>query len=880
MATTTEQRAKFKELRLSGVPREQAQTQAYGSIAPNAPVAWVAPAVTPTEPTPVNVNEQQRIDNQTKRQEMIAQVQVPTVWAAPTLATPPVTPTPVETNPTPVATTPTPVPSTTPVDKNTEIKAKNEAQMALNKQQADLRDQERQKIAQETAQANTPKSASEMYNLIASKSPIADELKTTSSYKVAQNRYQRASKYLTMTPTQLSSEIKGAKLIEWSDTWNDLSAMNPKLVQDATNLRNVNGNKTNIWTYVNNPDGTRVKENSLENQFTNDYLDDYGAFLKSVYTPQTQAEVTAAIYTQDVKDAQNKATSYETELNSIEKDMDTIEKDVEKELTWTGATGSRSRLEKMARKEALQTEYNSVLKSYTTYANKANNLITQNTSAYEKAYTQKQALNTALASAGSLKYQNQLTLQNNQAEFDQKIAQQAQAMNDPTTAISTMIEEYKKLGIPFTRSTQQIIQDFESSGQDLGNYLTELQKLVQEKPEYQRMQAIQQGQMSDAEKLGASQAFDLKKMWMEQNFQMAMAQAKTVTANKWTKLDDWLYTNENGEIITSDELKSAKLMWNNYITKQVGEEWWDCGFYASRGTGMSSTPGGNSKDARIQAFSDPTPQVGWMALFTGSGYDQTYGHIAIVTGVNPDGTINVKESNYGNDKRVTERTVPASSVTGYYNKTPLAQWAQWTQATGKQYSDSEIELFADIAAQDWSVQNTSLKNSWLTRQQLADYKAAAAAGKIPPTEWQKQAAIGILSNIQGIASTDWTDAVGKYDYSRGMGLQDASDTSVLIENLRDAAAFNNLWMIKWPMSDKDIAFLKSVSSKLDPIQSNKQFEKNIVEMYNIAARKAGIKEITKLSDIPKERITPWQVQPQENTWGGQTFQWYTLKPFN
>lgn len=40
------------------------------------------------------------------------------------------------------------------------------------------------------------------------------------------------------------------------------------------------------------------------------------------------------------------------------------------------------------------------------------------------------------------------------------------------------------------------------------------------------------------------------------------------------------------------------------------------------------------------------------------------------------------------------------------------------------------------------------------------------------------------------------------------------------------------------MSDKDIAFLKSVSSKLDTVQSNSQFEKNIVEMYNIAARKA------------------------------------------
>ena len=75
-----------------------------------------------------------------------------------------------------------------------------------------------------------------------------------------------------------------------------------------------------------------------------------------------------------------------------------------------------------------------------------------------------------------------------------------------------MIDEYKKLGVPFSRSTQQIIQDFESSGKDLPTYLSELQGLIQSKPEYKRVQAIQQGQMSDAEKLGASQAFDLKKM--------------------------------------------------------------------------------------------------------------------------------------------------------------------------------------------------------------------------------------------------------------------------------------------------------------------------------------------------------------------------------
>ena len=55
---------------------------------------------------------------------------------------------------------------------------------------------------------------------------------------------------------------------------------------------------------------------------------------------------------------------------------------------------------------------------------------------------------------------------------------------------------------------------------------------------------------------------------MEQAFQMKLAQAmREATDNKWTKLDDGLYTNDAGEIITADELKNAKLLGNSYITK-------------------------------------------------------------------------------------------------------------------------------------------------------------------------------------------------------------------------------------------------------------------------------------------------------------------------
>jgi len=99
-----------------------------------------------------------------------------------------------------------------------------------------------------------------------------------------------------------------------------------------------------------------------------------------------------------------------------------------------------------------------------------------------------------------------------QYESDFTRQQQQESLNDPYQAIPAMIEEYKKLGVPFTRSTQQVIADFQSSGQYLPTYLSDLQKLIQSKPEYQKIQSLQQGQMSDSQKLAASQNFEIKKM--------------------------------------------------------------------------------------------------------------------------------------------------------------------------------------------------------------------------------------------------------------------------------------------------------------------------------------------------------------------------------
>lgn len=51
------------------------------------------------------------------------------------------------------------------------------------------------------------------------------------------------------------------------------------------------------------------------------------------------------------------------------------------------------------------------------------------------------------------------------------------------------------------------------------------------------------------------------------------------------------------------------------------------------------------------------------------------------------------------------------------------------------------------------------------------------------------------------------------------------------------------------MSDKDIQFIKEASSKLSTTQSNKSFERNLIDAYNLAARRAGQPEIKALSDL-------------------------------
>ena len=110
--------------------------------------------------------------------------------------------------------------------------------------------------------------------------------------------------------------------------------MNPELVRSTKALNTANGIKPEIFTYINNPDGTKVKQNNLEQSFVSDYNDNYSDIVKiltDIYKPDTAAEARAKIYTPEVRQAEEKATAIELEMNKISDTISGIEKDLEKE---------------------------------------------------------------------------------------------------------------------------------------------------------------------------------------------------------------------------------------------------------------------------------------------------------------------------------------------------------------------------------------------------------------------------------------------------------------------------------------------------------------------------------------------------------------------
>ena len=146
-------------------------------------------------------------------------------------------------------------------------------------------------------------------------------------------------------------------------------------------------------------------------------------------------------------------------------------------------------MEKAARRDVLNKDRDSQVREYTTYANRASNLITQNTTSFQTQQQQQQAQNAAMLPF--IQDQYKTAQAKKQAEFE---------LNDPATQIKATMDEFAKLGIVAQGNTASKIAEFKKSGLSLPAYITQLRGQFMSKPEYKKLQELKSGQLSDVEK--------------------------------------------------------------------------------------------------------------------------------------------------------------------------------------------------------------------------------------------------------------------------------------------------------------------------------------------------------------------------------------------
>jgi len=634
MATTTQDqnRAKFLELRAQGMSVADARDKSYWPTptAPVAPTPAVTPPVAPAAPlvptptvTPITNQEVQQGVNAvwwTAEQRRQTRTGI-TEWQT-------ITPTPfAPVAPAPVTESPAPVTEKTGITQDAfqqakleseKIKAQNDAVMAQNKQKSDLARED----AALAAQAAIPTDKKGIVNALVTGATIP--VQKTEAYNKAVVTSDLFKKFSWMTSEQLFQNLQQGQI---GTELSGLLAQNPNFAIAKQKYEQVQ--KTNAINSL-----TQATYNAANGK-TTPVVDEL-AKIESKYSapPGTNAQAYEQFVTQDpdVVKSWLELKNLATQINTVTKTYNDALKSLKEQYPDMPASalitlmGTRTKDTKelldsyISAKELAKGDFDLAMKMADGHYNAVSKDI---------AVQQQEAQQIAQE-----KRQMQNTLALWQAQFDQKIAQQAQAMNDPTMAISTMIEEYKKLGVPFTRSTQQVISDFQSSGQDLPTYLSGLQKLIQSKPEYQRVQALQQGQLSDREKFAMQTAVE-----NQRDIRNFAQQKELAYLNKDLSRQQFLFELENDPEKKAKALElEQKLNSNKSLFDVLGK---NVGTYeGNRGYDLAG------------AIGDPLPAGGnWTVKSIDTAGEQVWSIFIGGKGKKPYGNTVVMEDENGNEIR-------------------------------------------------------------------------------------------------------------------------------------------------------------------------------------------------------------------------------------
>lgn len=742
VTTQNDNRSKFLELRKQGISVADARNQTYWPP----PVVPDATPTTPTPPTPPPAPTVTWVDGQ---QFVQAPVDPTTGLSKPIEA-----PTPIQAEVKPPETVKTDVASSTPtktepvIDYNVSagreweiqdnvakitqtnpnlLKDRNAYNQAFGYETADAG---KKALLDSTFSGQVKPSQDDIFNSMRAGVSVWDPKST--EFRQAQARINTFKKYSVYDTASLATSLQSGDLLVGTKAYNDL-------VSDPTMaLKIQKAQAFNKWVVDLVKTGETQMANVLaQNTTVANALADWN-LSKAEYDQLTNNDEVSA----QGKLVETNKTKYET----IKAQYDAVEDDVDKEFTGKEVTDSfKAKITADRRKwmykdyQIASLEYQNSLGTYTNLKADSTALLAQNMELYKTAQAEKAQIakeeRVIQAQKDALQYE---------ADFNKK--QQEAALNDPATQIKSTLDEFAKLWIVAQWDLTSKLAEFKTSGKTLPEYISGLRTQFMSKPEYKKIQALQTGQLSEAEKLASSQSFDLKKMGIsnQQDIQKLVSQydlknASDIQSAKIDLASKWFTTDQVDSIIRSSTGNWKWASGTTLLTAPDGtiipsrlsqttnkNNWKECGEYVNDITGIWLGSTWDSKKKKVDS-SIVTPTIWDTAIWIPDPSNKNfakYGHAGIVTA--SDWTnVTIKSSNLNGRWEISTVTVPISKITqtGWFANTsikwtstdkPLTdkQYTQYNQATSKFVADPNVKAFEAALAGGWDLIASLKSANW------------------------------------------------------------------------------------------------------------------------------------------------------------------------
>ena len=305
--------------------------------------------------------------------------------------------------------------------------------------------------------------------------PMSD----TPEYRQAQARYNTFKRFSTYDVASLSTAMQQGDLLMGTQAYNDV-------ISDPNMLAKIQ--KARIFM---NGEVDMVKIGEKQGQYVMTQNPTVAKALEDGYI--TTEEYNAMTSTPEVEAQAKVVSEAKTKYDEYKRQLEQIDDDVDKEYEGKETTDSFRSAIKANRDKAVRRLYNSAsddLQNASGLYTELKNSSTQRLELNMKQYEQQQADARQLASEERAVQRSKDALQY-EADFNKKQAQEA--LNDPAIAIKSVMDEYKKLGIPFTSTVQSRLAEFKASGKPLEQFLTEMGQNIQQSPAYKQYQAQQAG---------------------------------------------------------------------------------------------------------------------------------------------------------------------------------------------------------------------------------------------------------------------------------------------------------------------------------------------------------------------------------------------------